>query len=323
MVLAMGLITSSIALMGAVGFGVMIGIMLSHAMPTEVKAAEGVGRWGPVGLFDSLCLRVAELAVDLFGNNLETVSSKSVDSAGATSAAVPGWKTTAKHVAIIMDGNRRYGQAAHGDPLKGHWDGGQTLVDCVSWCRELGVEVLTVYAFSTENWRRPPEEVDLLMQIFCKYAARCEEEAMAHDVRIKVLATEAERLPPSVRNAIASMEATTAANRGLQFNLCVSYGARSDLARAARRCCAEVAAGTLAVGEVDEARLAARLSSGGLPDPDVVIRTSGERRLSNFLLFETAYAELFFLDKCWPELQRADLEDVLRSYEARARRFGA
>jgi len=311
-------------------------------------------------LWENLRVRILSLVLRI---SRDTTASELPSAANATSEEVNAkpWTTTARHVAIIMDGNRRFGKAKYSDALKGHWDGGQTLVDCVQWCMEFGVEHLTVYAFSTENWRRPPQEVNLLMDIFLKYSARCEEEAEKHDIRVRVLCNEPEKLPPAVAAAIARLEAKTANNgqrhearegtengqprppqkglssgggekqpskkkkKSFQLNLCVSYGSRGDLALAAKKCCEDVASGALVGGAaaIDEGALLQRLASSGIPNPDVLLRTSGERRLSNFLLFEAAYAELFFVDKYWPELTKQDLRDVLEEYEHRSRRFGS
>ena len=272
--------------------------------------------------------------------------------------------TAARHVAIIMDGNRRYGRVKYRNELRGHWDGGEKLVDTVRWCMEAGVGALTVYAFSTENWNREQREVDLLMATFCKYAERCEAEATAQHPRAR--AVHGAREAAARRGAaIAKMERNTAdGRRGLrrrpwgdwgrggeaasgegpsgagtgaagtsttaattspsfELNLCVSYGSRGDIAAASRRLARRVQEGSLLPEDITEATVSGALSTAGLPDPDVLIRTSGEYRLSNFLLFESAYAELFFLDKYWPELTKADIFGVLKDYDLkRERRFG-
>jgi len=162
---------------GAASFGFILGSSLS-------KTNES--------LIDRVRLRIASIVLNsytaLFGDSSSTTKTLKPSEQTITT------KTSARHVAIIMDGNRRYGKAKHGDALKGHWDGGQTLVDCVKWCMEFGVEVFTVYAFSTENWKRPPEEIDLLMSIFCKFATKCEEEAMENNIKITVLSTDRNRV---------------------------------------------------------------------------------------------------------------------------------
>lgn len=269
-------------------------------------------------------------------------------------------RTTARHVAIIMDGNRRYGKAKYRNELRGHYDGGEKLVETVRWCMEAGVDMLTVYAFSTENWNREQREVDLLMATFCKYAKRCEDEARANNIRVRVLSTDPEKLPPNVAESIAKMELNTSDGKrsapaaetaaiaeeaakgagvqsressdaseasqqpaAFQLNLCVSYGSRGDMVASAKRIAKQVRDGELRPEDVTEEVVAAGLSTAGLPDPDVLIRTSGEYRLSNFLLFECAYSELFFLDKYWPELTKEDVFRVLKEYDQkRQRRYG-
>ena len=235
---------------------------------------------------------------------------------GSAPAVVP------RHVAVIMDGNRRYGRLKHNNPMQGHWDGGQTLVECVKWCLELGIEVLTVYAFSTENWNRDAQEVEVLMNILCKYCAQFEEEATKNNIRVKVLSTDRERLPPSVAAAIAKLESSTRAGTGLLLNMCISYGGRGDVVRSCKRLCESVQKGETTVDGITEEQFAMRLETAGMPDPDLLIRTSGEYRLSNFLLFQLAYTELAFVEKFWPEITKADFVDLLSAYSSRQRRYG-
>ncbi|KAG5180399.1 Decaprenyl diphosphate synthase-like protein [Tribonema minus] len=221
-----------------------------------------------------------------------------------------------------MDGNRRYGAAAHGDPLRGHADGGKVLADFVEWCVDAGVAALTVFAFSTENWRRERREVDLLMDTLCEYCDRFRKDAVARNVRIRGLMTSAHRLPPSVLEAVANAERDTAACTGLVLNICLSYGGREELAGACRRIAEDVQSGAMAASSIDEDAIRDRLLTRHVGDPDVLIRTSGERRVSNFLLFQLAYTELFFLEKHWPEVTRDDLSAVFDQYRARRRRYG-
>lgn len=227
-----------------------------------------------------------------------------------------------QHLAIIMDGNRRYGRARYSDPLRGHAEGGRVLSNVSRWCLEQGVAVLTVYAFSTENWRRDPREVAALMQLFLEHAARLREEARARGIRVCVLSTEPARLPRPVHRAMRDLEAATAHCRRLTLNLCVSYGSRGELGLAARAIARAAAAGTLDPEAVDEATLGRYLLTHPCPDPDLLLRTSGECRLSNFLLFQLAYAEMVFLDKRWPEVRARDLDLVLEGFNRRERRFG-
>ena len=208
---------------------------------------------------------------------------------------------------------------------------------------EEGVQVLTVYAFSTENWKREEKEIEVLMTIFVKYAERCEQEALEKNIRIKVFCTDRTRLPPGVIAAIdkvsapsppagrhyahqhrshRQMERNTADKTGFSLNLCVSYGSRGDIAQAARTMSTKVMEGTMRVDEIDEHSFRRHLVTADVPDPDILIRTSGEYRLSNYLLYELAYAEFFFLEKYWPELTKADLKSIFEVYDRRHRRFG-
>mmetsp|Transcript_32467 Transcript_32467/g.54742 ORF Transcript_32467/g.54742 Transcript_32467/m.54742 type:complete len:365 (+) Transcript_32467:76-1170(+) len=226
------------------------------------------------------------------------------------------------HIAVIMDGNRRFGKQVHSDPLQGHWSGGQTLVDFVQWCKEDGVSILTVYAFSTENWRRDPLEVKTLMTIFAKYAERFRSEALTHNVKVNILSTERERLPQDVQQSIETLQRATATCTAFTLNICLSYGARSDIVTACRAISTQVAAGHLSADDVTEARFADFLTTASLPDPDILIRTSGEFRLSNFLLWQLAYTELFFVDKFWPQLTKVDYRRIVHKYAQRSRRYG-
>ena len=227
-----------------------------------------------------------------------------------------------KHVAIVMDGNRRYGRLKSGNAMSGHWEGGKTLVNVIEWCVEEGLDMLTVYAFSTENWSRDAGEVDTLMTIFVQYATTLLEEALKNNVRVKVLCTDGARLPSKVSEATKELEAKTDKCTGFLVNVCLSYGSRADIVQATQALAAEVAAGIRTAASIDEDALAGRLVTAGLPDPDILIRTSGEYRLSNFLLWQLAYTEMFFIDKLWPELTRKDLTDIFQQYSDRARRFG-
>lgn len=227
-----------------------------------------------------------------------------------------------RHIAVIMDGNRRYGRRVYGNSMSGHKVGGERLRDCVEWCVEAKVEVLTVFAFSTENWKRPQEEVDSMMRLFLTEVPRLGKQATRLGMRVKFLTSSGDPVPEEVRAAIQGLEEETAGCRGLLLNVCFSYGGRGDLTGACRQLAMDAAAGKIDPSKIDEADIKHRLLTGDLPDPDVLIRTSGEKRLSNFLMFQLAYAEFFFLDKHWPDMTREDFFEVIRSYQARHRRFG-
>jgi undecaprenyl diphosphate synthase len=218
------------------------------------------------------------------------------------------------HVAIVMDGNGRWATRRYLPRVAGHKKGMDALCACVRHCGERGVRVLTVFAFSSENWNRPPEEVSGLMELLVMALAREVPQLKEEGVRVQFIG-ERRALSEKVRAGLAQAEADTAANTRLIFNVCFNYGGRWDIAQAAARLAAR--------GEpITEHSLDRALALAHVPDPDLVIRTGGERRLSNFLLWQAAYSELFFSDKLWPEFDAAALDQALADYAARERRFG-
>jgi undecaprenyl diphosphate synthase len=228
-----------------------------------------------------------------------------------------------RHVAVIMDGNRRYGKEKYGSATRGHWDGSKTLIEFGKWCMHEGVQILTVYAFSTENWNRDAEEVSTLMSIFCKYCDELRIEAIERGMRIHVLTTDGERIPEDVRKGIERMEEETKHCTNFTMNVCLSYGGRNEIANACKSIAMDVQAGKMNVNEIGEAALQNKMLTNHCCDPDIIIRTSGEERISNFLLWQAAYSEFFFLKKQWPELEKADLLDVIRTFaHGRKRRYG-
>ena len=235
--------------------------------------------------------------------------------------AVPAVTTTPRHVAIIMDGNRRWA-AANGLPqIEGHRRGMLTLRRIVIAAAKSGIEVLTVYAFSEENWGRAAAEVSTLMDLGATFARR-EAEAFAREgVRVRLIGRR-DRLPIALREALAMLEARTAGGTGMTLNLAVDYGARSELCSAIRTLAEDVAAGRLDPDAIDEDAIAGRLSPAGLPDPDLLIRTGGELRLSNFLLYQCAYTELWSTDVPWPAFDARAFSGALAAYAQRQRRFG-
>ena len=222
-----------------------------------------------------------------------------------------------------MDGNRRYGQSKYGSALRGHWDGSKTLVDFAKWCMAEGIQVLTVYAFSTENWNRSASEISSLMKIFCKYCDELRVEALEKGIQLRVLSTDTEKIPPDVAQGIHRMVEETKHCSKFIMNICLSYGSRHEIVKACRSVVHDVIQQKLKPSDVNETTFESKLMTFPYSDPDVVIRTSGEYRISNFLLWQLAYSEMFFLDKQWPELEKEDLLEIIRAFgTCRKRRFG-
>jgi len=221
-----------------------------------------------------------------------------------------------------MDGNGRWAKARGLPRIAGHKRGAEAVRRSVRGAAELGIEYLTLYGFSSENWKRPPAEVDDLMGLLRLYLISEIDELDRNGVRLKVIG-QMSRLHPEIVRLIGEAEGRTSGNRKLNLTVALSYGGRAEIAGAARRIAEEVRAGRLAPAEVDEAEFARHLLTNGVPDPDLLIRTSGEKRISNFLLWQCAYAELVFLDRLWPDFTRDDLEYAIREYHGRDRRYGA
>jgi undecaprenyl diphosphate synthase len=226
------------------------------------------------------------------------------------------------HVAIIMDGNGRWATRRGMPRLFGHRAGAARVRDIVAACPDLGITALTLFAFSTENWRRSAAEVRGLMALFRRYISTETVRLHASDVRVRFIG-DRERLDGKLVRLMQGLEDKTRDNRGLRLTVALNYGARDEMARAQRRLLAALAAGQVAPGDVGEATLGRFLDTGDLPDVDLVIRTSGERRISNFLLWQSAYAEYDFVDTLWPDFTPADLERSLDRFQTRERRFGA
>lgn len=234
---------------------------------------------------------------------------------------VPRSANLPRHIAITMDGNGRWAAARGVARAAGHKAGLKPVRMCVEECTRLEVEALTLFAFSSENWRRPADEVGSLMSLFVEALDREVAELDRQGVRLRFVG---ERTSLSVRlqARIAAAEERTAGNRGLALQVAVSYGGRWDIVKAAQSLARECSSGSLQPGEITEARFAAALSLAALPDPDLHIRTGGEQRISNFLLWQLAYAELYFTERLWPDFAVADLNDALSFFAGRERRFG-
>lgn len=226
-----------------------------------------------------------------------------------------------RHVAIIMDGNGRWARERHLPRPLGHRAGMQAVREAVEAAIEAGVGVLTLFAFSEENWNRPHTEIGALMGLLEEYIARETEELRANGVEVHALGDLA-RLQPTAREALDRLIDATRGGTKLLLNLAISYSSRAEIARAARRLAEDVVQGRLALEDVDEDALALRLYTAGLPDPDLLVRTSGELRVSNFLLWQIAYTELFISPVLWPDFSRRHLYEAVLAYQGRERRFG-
>ena len=226
-----------------------------------------------------------------------------------------------RHVAVIMDGNNRWARRRGLPGRAGHEAGERALRDLVEIAGRRGVEALTVFAFSSENWRRPPEEVNALMQLFVGALSKRVPELHANGIRLRFIG-ELAAFSDEIRAGIADAERITAGNTTLHLSVAVNYGGQWDIAQAARALAREVAAGTLQPDDIDEARLGARLMLADLPPPDLMIRTGGELRISNFMLWQTAYSEFHFSDELWPDFGAEAFDAALADYARRQRRFG-
>lgn len=238
------------------------------------------------------------------------------------SPAVPEKSRRPRHVAIIMDGNGRWARERGQPRLDGHRKGADVVRDITTFARELEIPYLTLYSFSVQNWRRPPDEVAGLMQLLEEYCQNERATLMENDIRLSTIGAH-DRFPETTRQALAALTEETAANRSMTLTLALDYGGREELVEAVRRLAHDVRSKRLAPDKIDESAIETRLYTALIPDPDLVIRTSGEMRVSNFLLWQIAYAELAFTDVRWPEFTREHFAAALRDYSKRERRFGA
>lgn len=226
-----------------------------------------------------------------------------------------------EHVAIILDGNGRWAKKRGLPRTMGHKEGCVTVEKTVEIAARMGIRYLTVYGFSTENWKRSVEEVGALMQLFRYYMVRLLKVAKANNVRVKMIGDRT-RFDADIIAGLNRLESETEDNTGLTFVIAVNYGGRDEITRAVKALAADVQAGKLPVTDIDEARLAGYLDTKGMPDPDLLIRTSGELRLSNYLLWQLAYTELYVTDCLWPDFNQDELEQAVIAYNNRERRFG-
>jgi undecaprenyl diphosphate synthase len=226
-----------------------------------------------------------------------------------------------RHVAVIMDGNGRWAQQRGLSRLHGHRVGKASVRAIVEASRRLGIPYLSLYAFSTENWYRPPREVDGLMSLLRRYLASELDKMMKHQIRLRAVGS-LRRLPPAVREALRAAIEATKRNTGMTVILAVSYGAREEIATAARRIARRVRRGELAPHQVTAGTVARHLGTSGIPDPDLLIRTSGEMRLSNFFLWQLAYTEIYVTETLWPDFREREYRQALAFFQQRQRRFG-
>lgn len=226
-----------------------------------------------------------------------------------------------QHIAVVMDGNGRWAAARALPRVAGHKAGVAPVRMSIEQCARRGIGALTLFAFSSENWRRPKEEVSSLIGLFLEALDREVAELHANAVRLRFIG-ERSALAPRLQERMGAAETLTSANGGLKLQIAVSYGGRWDICQATQRLATECSSGTLKADQIDDKRFGAALALGGLPDPDLFIRTGGERRISNFLLWNLAYTELYFTDRLWPEFDEAELEAALAYFARRERRFG-
>ena len=226
-----------------------------------------------------------------------------------------------RHVGIIMDGNGRWAQQRNRPRIEGHREGASSVRDITRAARQLGIEALTLYAFSSQNWSRPPDEVAGLMQLLREFLIDERAEILDNGIRLEALG-DIEKLPPFVRDPLDELRAASSANSQMVLTLALSYGGRESIARAARAAAKDIAMGILRADDLDCDRLGSYLPTAKLPALDLLIRTSGELRISNFMLWELAYAELVFVDVLWPEFRRQHLYKCIEEYAARERRYG-
>ena len=227
-----------------------------------------------------------------------------------------------RHIAIIMDGNGRWANERGLPRREGHRAGAESIREVMEACKELGVGYLTLYAFSSENWNRPEDEVQALMNLLDRFLDDQAKELHKQNVRLQAIG-QLDRLPPKTRNRLDKIMARTADNDSMTLVLALSYGAREEIVAAARAIAEDAIARKISVEDIDNDLFSARLQTSGIPDPDLLIRTSGELRVSNFLLWQISYAEIVIVKKFWPDFRQGDLFDSVQEYQSRHRRFGA
>ena len=226
-----------------------------------------------------------------------------------------------QHVAIILDGNGRWAKAKGLPRNYGHLEGAKTVEKICEAAWDMGVKYLTVYAFSTENWKRPKEEVDALMKLLRNYMKNCLKTASKNNMVVRVIGDKT-GLDEDICEKIEELEKVSSTNTGLHFQIAINYGSRDEIVRSVRKVMEDVKAGKIEADQMDEAMFDSYLDTAGIPSPDLLIRTSGEQRLSNFLMWQLAYTEFYFTEVPWPAFTKEDLEKAIEKYNSRDRRFG-
>lgn len=230
-------------------------------------------------------------------------------------------KNVPRHLAVILDGNGRWAKKRGLPRTAGHVQGAKNVEDMCEWTWNHGIEYFTVYAFSTENWARPADEVKTLMKLLRDYMIGAIKRANANNMKVRIIGDK-ERLDEDIRRSIADLEEATKDNDGLKFTIAINYGSRDEIRRAVTKLCKMAAAGEIRADDITEEMIASRLDTAPYPDPDLLVRTSGEQRISNYLLWQCAYSEFYFTDVAWPDFKEAELEKAIEAYAARDRRYG-
>jgi len=235
---------------------------------------------------------------------------------------MPGFPEIPRHIAVIMDGNGRWAKERGLPRREGHRAGAESVREVTDTCIELGVEYLTLYAFSSENWNRPEAEIQALMALLDRFLSEKAKDLEKQKIRLLAIG-QLDRLPAKTRALLDKIMAKTADHKTMTLVLALSYGGREEIVSAARSLAADAAQGKLSAADINCEVFASRLQTAGIPDPDLLIRTSGEMRVSNFLLWQISYAEIVIVRKFWPDFRRNDLKDAVKEYQNRHRRFGA
>ena len=231
-------------------------------------------------------------------------------------------KISPKHIAIIMDGNRRWAKEHNLDKSLGHKKGAEVLETIAKYCNKIGLEALTVYAFSTENWKRTKEEVGAILILLNMYLDRFLKTADLENIKLRVIGDRENNMPEEIKNKMIKMEEKTKNNTGLKFNIAFNYGGRDEIIKMTKKIAEKVKSGKIKIEDINEQMVSDNMYTQGLSDPDLLIRTSGELRTSNFLPWQITYSEFLFLDKYWPDFTTKDIDDAIEEFNKRQRRVG-